>query len=123
MRTTVPFNGTHVFADSVTQLRSDMRGGVAYCGSHGGVYAAAVAAASGLGGVIFCDAGVGIDQAGIAGLALLDECGIPAATVSHQSARIGDGADGLQRGRISHANRLATRLGAEIGMSCAAGLE
>jgi len=44
--------------------------------------------------VILNDAGVGRDRAGIGGLALLDTIGMSAATLSHRSARIGDGDDG-----------------------------
>ena len=42
---------------------------------------------------IFNDAGVGRDRAGIGGLDYLQEFGIAAATVGHDTARIGDGAD------------------------------
>ncbi len=44
--------------------------------------------------------------------------GIPAATVGHMTARIGDGADMLARGIISHANPLAIALGVRLGMAC-----
>ena len=40
--------------------------------------------------MILNDAGVGRDEAGIAALAYLDALGIAAATVSHESCRIGD---------------------------------
>jgi len=80
--------------------------------SHGGVYAAWLAAVARVRGLIVSDAGVGRERAGIAGLAYLDGLGIAAAAVDHDSARIGDGADLMARGRISHVNTAASALGA-----------
>ena len=47
---------------------------------------------------------VGRDRAGIGGLDYLQEFGIAAATVGHDTARIGDGADMMASGVITHAN-------------------
>ncbi len=105
--------------DSVTRMDERHRGKVLVAGSHGAVYAAYLAALGRLRGVILNDAGVGKDGAGISGLPYLDEAGIAGATVSHASARIGDGRDMLARGVISHVNRLAAALGCTPGMACA----
>lgn len=108
--------------DSVTKLGERHRGSVLIAGSHGGAYAGSLAAAAGLRGVILNDAGVGRDAAGIASLGLLDGLGLAAATVGHDTARIGDGADMAARGRISHVNRVAAALGCRSGqaaMDCA----
>ena len=105
--------------DSVTRMDESHRGKVLVAGSHGAVYAAYLAALGRLRGVILNDAGVGKDEAGISGLPYLDDAGIAAATISHRSARIGDGADMLARGVISHVNRLAAALGCKPGMACA----
>jgi hypothetical protein len=105
--------------DSVTRMDERHRGKVLVAGSHGGVYAAYLAALGRLRGVILNDAGGGKEDAGIGGLPYLDEAGIAAATVSHRSARIGDGADMLARGVISHVNRLAAAVGCTPGMACA----
>ncbi len=105
--------------DSVTRMDESHRGKVLVAGSHGAAYAAYLAALGRLRGVILNDAGVGKDEAGISGLPYLDEAGIAAATVSHRSARIGDGRDMLTRGVISHVNRLAAALGCKPGMACA----
>lgn len=105
--------------DSVTRMDERHRGKVLVAGSHGGVYAAYLAALGRLRGVILNDAGVGKEDAGIGGLAYLDDAGIAAATVGHRSARIGDGADMLARGTISHVNRLAAAVGCTPGMTCA----
>lgn len=106
-----------VTADSVTKP-GDAAGKVLVGGSHGGIVSAWFAAQSGARAVILHDAGVGKDAAGIAGLAWLEKIGMAAAAVSHDSARIGDGADVLANGVISHANPLARALGVEAGMAC-----
>lgn len=77
------------------------------CGSHGGLYAAWLAAHAGVRGVILNDAGVGRHSAGIAGVAWLASLGIAACAVDHRSARIGDGNDMLASGVISMTNELA----------------
>lgn len=105
-------------APTATKFPPEARGSVVVCGSHGGRYPAYLAAQAGLRAVIFNDAGVGLENAGIASLALLGQGGMAAATVSHASARIGDSADMLARGVISHANEPALRLGVEPGMPC-----
>lgn len=106
-----------VTADSVTELR-EVSGAVLVAGSHGGIVAAHYASRAGVRAVILNDAGIGKDEAGIAGLARLDGVGMAAATVSHASARIGDGADTLARGVISRTNAAAARCGVEPGMRC-----
>jgi|CXWL01.1.fsa_nt_gi hypothetical protein len=104
-------------AESVTQL-ADVAGKVLVAGSHGGVIAAWLGAKAGAHALVLNDAGVGKDRAGIAGLAYLDGIGMAAATVDCMSARIGDGADMLARGVISHANAYAAICGVAAGQSC-----
>ncbi|HYZ43091.1 MAG TPA: hypothetical protein VE687_21045, partial [Stellaceae bacterium] len=84
----------------------------------GGIYAAYLAAKLGVAAAIFNDAGVGRDNAGIAGLDYLAELRIPAAAVGHDTARIGDGADMMARGRITRANPPAMALGCRPGLAC-----
>ena len=105
--------------DSVTHLKPEHRARAAYCASHGGVYAAYYAAKLGIGALIVNDAGVGRDRAGIAGLGLLDSLGVPAAAISYQSARIGDGNDGLARGVLSLVNAAAKKIGLFPELTCA----
>ena len=109
-----------VVADTITKADASWRGKVAVAASHGGIYACYLAAKAGLRGVILHDAGLGLDHAGIAGLDYLDGLGLAAATVSHYSARIGDGADVLARGILSYVNRAAARLGCAPGDPCRA---
>jgi len=106
-----------VTAESVTELGAEVRGAVLVAGSHGGRIAGYYAAKAGAHAVILNDAGVGKDAAGIAALGELEAIGMAAASAAHTSARIGDGADMLARGRISHANAPAARCGVVPGMS------
>lgn len=106
-------------ADSVTRLDARHAGTVLVAGSHGGVIAAYLAARAGAHAVILNDAGGGLDGAGIAALPYLDAIGMAAATVGHMTARIGDGADMMARGAITHANGMAVRCGVRPGQACA----
>jgi hypothetical protein len=107
-----------VLADTATKLGADAAGAVIVTGSHGGRYAAYLILKAHPRAVIHNDAGVGKDQAGIAVIALAQALGVAAATASHASCRIGDAADMMTRGRISHANALAEALGVGPGMPC-----
>jgi len=107
-----------VIADSITRVGPEAAGAVVVNASHGGVYAAYLAVKLHAAAAIFNDAGVGRDRAGIGGLDYLEEFGIAAATVGHDTARIGDGADMMARGVVSHANGLAASLGVIPGQSC-----
>jgi hypothetical protein len=106
--------------DSITKLDAGDAGTVIVAGSHGGLFPAYLAATSHLRGVVLHDAGLGLDQAGIACLDYLDRLGMPAATIGHLTARIGDGQDMAARGRISHVNRAAAALGCAPGEGCLA---
>lgn len=103
-----------IVAATITKL-PDCRGAVLVTGSHGGALCGHLAIAAGVRAAIFHDAGVGLERAGIAALGLLGGFGIAAAAVNHQSCRIGDADDVLARGRISHANAAAARLGLVAG--------
>jgi hypothetical protein len=107
-----------VTADSITRIGPEAAGAVVVNASHGGVYAAYLAAKLDAAAAIFNDAGVGRDGAGIGGLDYLEDLGIAAATIGHDTARIGDGADMMARGIVTHANRLAASLGVGAGQSC-----
>jgi len=108
-----------VVADSITRVGpEEAAGAVVVNASHGGVYAAYLAAQLHAAAAIFNDASVGRDRAGIGGLDYLQELGIAAATVGHDTARIGDGADMMTSGVITHANGLAASLGVRAGQSC-----
>jgi hypothetical protein len=105
-------------APTITSLPPEAAGAVVVTGSHGGRYPGYLATKAKVRAAIFNDAGVGRGDAGIASLADLERDGIAAAAVSHASARIGDSADMMARGRISHANGPARAAGVLAGMSC-----
>jgi hypothetical protein len=106
-----------VTADSVTQP-GEAAGKVLVAGSHGGIIAAYLGAKAGAHALILNDAGLGKDRAGIAGLFYLEQIGMAAATVDCMSSRIGDGADMLARGVISHVNTFASLCGVTAGQAC-----
>jgi hypothetical protein len=108
-----------VFVDSVNYLDSTARQKVVIASSHGGIYAAYKAAASGARAVILNDAGVGRHNAGIACLEYCQDIGMAAAVVSHDSARIGVALDMYERGIISHSNAIAEEAGCTPSMKCA----
>jgi hypothetical protein len=107
-----------VIADSITRIGPEAAGAVVVNASHGGVYAAYLAAKLHAAAAIFNDAGVGRDRAGISGLEYLQDFGIAAATVGHDTARIGDGADMMAHGVVTFANGPATSLGVSVGQTC-----
>ncbi len=109
--------------DSVTMLGADARGRAAIAASHGGIYAAYLAAKAGLKAVILSDAGVGRERAGIGGLAYLATMGVPAAAIDYRSARIGDGVDCAKRGIISYVNEPAAAVGIRAGMHASVALD
>ena len=105
--------------DSVTDASAQARGRVMVSGSHGGLYAAYLAARSGARAVILNDAGRGLEDAGITGVIALERVGMAAAAAAHDSCRIGDAGDAMAHGTISACNALAASLGVKIGLSVA----
>ena len=108
--------GKIAIMDSISYITEEERGQVVVCGSHGGLPAAEYAIKYGVKGAIFNDAGRGKEDAGIAGLRLLDEHGIMGATVDTMTARIGDGMDSYESGIISYVNKNAEKAGVKVGM-------
>jgi hypothetical protein len=104
-----------VLMDSITKLTVDDAHAVVVSASHGGVSSGEVALATPLIAVFFNDAGLGKDNAGIAALEMLQRKFIPAGTVFHHSARIGDAEDMWKNGVISHVNQAAADLGLRVG--------
>ena len=104
-----------VLVDSITKLIADDAGAVVVSGSHGGTSAAEFALAVRLAAVFFNDTGIGKDEAGVAGLRILQEHGVAAGTVSHLSARIGDAEDAWEHGVVSRLNDAAAALGIAPG--------
>ncbi len=109
-------NGVHLWLlDSVTEGGPRQSGELVITGSHGGLSAARYAAAYRPRLVVFNDAGIGKDEAGVAGLALLQEVGVAALAVSAMSARIGEARDTWESGVISRVNGAARGMGFASG--------
>lgn len=106
--------------DTITILEAEDAGAIVVSGSHGGVSSAQFVLGRRLAAVFYNDAGIGKDDAGIAGLAILDEVGLPAVAVDHRSAIIGDGADTWSAGIVSRVNDAASAAGIGLGQSVAA---
>ena len=115
----MPNEGAIIVIDSITQVQPAHAGAIVVTGSHGGRSSARYAAKVRAKLYVFNDAGIGRDEAGVAALAMLDRYGIAAVAVSHESARIGDAADTLDRGVISRINDVASKLGARPDMPLA----
>lgn len=103
---------------TVTKLGPETRGSVLVGGSHAAIYTTYLTLKAGARAAIQHDAAFGRDQAGIAGMAWAEQFGFAMASVDARTARIGDGADMLQRGIISAVNRQAAACKVEPGMSC-----
>lgn len=106
-----------VLMDSISYVDGSDQGAFVVSGSHGGASSARYVLAVPLAGVVFNDAGIGKDNAGIAGLAMLDAQRIPALAVAYTSARIGDAADTWEHGIISACNVSAVVRGGRVGMA------
>jgi hypothetical protein len=106
--------------DSATLVKPEDKRAVLVTGSHGGLLGGK--ASDGVMPVdvfaaLFNDAGGGKDDAGFARLAALDAQDIAAATVSCQSARIGDGRSTYDTGVLSRINETARHLELREGMT------
>ena len=108
-------SGRVIVMDSITKVTQQDAGAYVVSASHGGASSGEFALAVPLAAAFFNDAGVGKDHAGIAALAMLQERGVAAGTVSHTSARIGDAQDTWHYGVVSHVNEGARALGIALG--------
>lgn len=108
-----------VALDSASQICSADRGKIVVAGSNGGRESGRAAVAAGCAAIVLNDAGIGKERAGVAGLAVVDERGIPGMAVSHESAEISDGLSMWRTGRLSVVNDSAARLGVRAGMTVA----
>ena len=104
-----------ILMDSISHVDEGDAGHIVVSASHGGASSGEYASRHKLAAVFFNDAGVGKDEAGIAALGMLERLQVPAGTVSHLSARIGDAYDMWQHGVLSHVNPTAKRHGLKTG--------
>ncbi|SEL46222.1 hypothetical protein SAMN05443999_105247 [Roseovarius azorensis] len=109
--------GRIILMDSITKLTPEDEGAMIVSASHGGSSSGEFALEVPVSVVFFNDAGVGRDNAGISALKMLQDHGVAAGTIAHDSGRIGDSQDMWEHGRISHLNGLAGDLGLRTGES------
>ncbi len=115
-KTKIQLAGLQIYLlDSVTEGGEEQTGAIVITGSHGGRSAARYALAYRPLLVVFNDAGIGKDEAGVAGLEILEKAGIAAAAVAHTSARIGEARDTWESGVLSRVNEVARTLGLRPG--------
>jgi uncharacterized protein YunC (DUF1805 family) len=105
-----------IAVDSASQIVPGLDEVIVFTGSHGGAVGG-VGVRHPVAAAVFNDAGGGKDGAGMSRLPLLDDMGIPAATVSSSSARIGFGDETYERGVLSAVNGSAEALGITVGMT------
>jgi hypothetical protein len=105
--------------DSASLVVPEHKEGIVVTGSHGGLLGGRpeTALKYDVRGALYNDAGIGKDGAGVSRLPALDARGIPAATVSAASARIGDARSTFEDGIVSRINTSAAALGLRAGTS------
>ncbi|AJE80537.1 hypothetical protein SLNWT_0161 [Streptomyces albus] len=101
--------------DSVSQAEDTDAGQILVAASNGGVESGRIAVLARCSAAFFNDAGGGKEGAGVAGLGLLDEAGIPGGAVGHLTARISDGHDTWENGVLTYVNRAAAAAGVVPG--------
>jgi len=104
--------------DSIGLVLPDDAGAILVIGSHGALHGGDPASALEVAAraAFFHDAGGGKDGAGYSRLPVLAARGVPAATVDHRTARIGDAHSLWATGVLSQVNAPMLRAGAMIGM-------
>lgn len=104
-----------VAVDTIAHVRPEDAGQVVMTGSHGGISSGEYAARVPIMAVFFNDAGIGKEEAGTASLSYLEARGIIAATVSHDSALIGNALETWRSGVVSALNPSARKAGFALG--------
>ncbi|MGI8393168.1 hypothetical protein [Leucobacter sp. W1038] len=102
---------------SSSRIDGDRSRDVLVVASHGAKVMALYALRTNPKGIICNDAGFGLDNSGVEGLAELDDHDVAGATVSTESARIGDPESTYQDGIISAVNRAAEAKGVRVGQT------
>jgi hypothetical protein len=109
--------GRVLVSESLTYCDDRVNARDVYCGgSFAGAEAVAITLRQGVKAVIAHDGGIGKDNAGISGLALAQQHGVPAAAVATMSARVSDGKS-LYDGVLSHVNDAARQFGIAPGQA------
>jgi hypothetical protein len=105
--------------DSASLFQAEDVGQIVVTGSHGGLVGGnpATLVMPNVHAAIYNDAGGCWEDSGFTRLPILDQRGIAAATVSNETARIGDAMSAYADGVVSRVNLAAAKLGGRVGMS------
>jgi hypothetical protein len=105
--------------DSASLVAPEHHDAIVLTGSHGGLLGGKpeTALKYDVRSALYNDAGIGKDEAGVSRLPALDARGIPAATVSTASARIGDARSTYEDGILTRVNACAAAFGIAPGNS------
>ena len=110
-------NGNIYAVWSSSRIDGDRSKDILVVASHGAKIMALYVMRTNPKGVICNDAGFGLADSGIEGLAELNNNGVAAATVSTDSARIGDAKSTWDDGIISAVNEVAAAKGVKVGQT------
>ena len=105
-----------VLMDSISYVDNGNHKDIIVSGSHGGTSSAGYGLDVKVGAAFFNDAGIGKNRSGISGLDLLQDAGIIAIAVSHETAEIANGKDTYENGLVSFTNERAENAGINKGM-------
>ena len=103
--------------DSISYVDKNNHKDIIVSGSHGGTSSAGYGLDVKVSAAFFNDAGIGKNRSGISGLDLLQEAGIIAIAVSHETAEIANGKDTYENGIVSFVNEHAENAGIKAGMT------
>jgi hypothetical protein len=117
---TTPDGRQIVCTDSIAFGRPEDRGNVLVTAGHTGRSAVPYLLEVSPFGFICSDGGKGRDDAGVAGLFIVEEYGLAGATVDARRARMGDALSSYHDGVISACNKWAAAAGVEVGQPAAA---
>jgi len=106
-----------VLMDSISYVDKDNYKDIIVSGSHGGTSSAGYGLDVKVGAAFFNDAGIGKNRSGISGLDLLQDAGIIAIAVSHETAEIANGRDTYENGIVSFVNERAEKAGIKKDMT------
>ncbi len=106
-----------VLMDSISYIDKDNHKDIIVSGSHGGTSSAGYGLDVKVGAAFFNDAGIGKNRSGISGLNLLQNAGIIAIAVSHETAEIANAKDTYENGIVSFINERAEDAGVKVGVT------
>ena len=106
-----------ILMDSISYVDKDNYRDIIVSGSHGGSSSAGYGLDVKVSAAFFNDAGIGKNRSGISGLDLLQDAGIIAIAVSHETAEIANAQDTYENGIVLFINACAEKAGIKKGIT------